>query len=256
MMPPAATKPPAGQRAPSVSKRQKCSEQPRILERPKLPEKSECERDFERAHEKILSIIKSQFESSYEARLDWVKPYLDEERLGTANLQRQRRLIEEQKEKSYSDDDNLSEYTIVSSDTESEPDDLDPDLEEELIKLREGYWEHQIRLTSLLETRPIDIGTVDEVLLLRSHRDRHNHTFAWKQEREKCAAGGGCCGRTCGCCETSLGQYLEPAKDGEEEDERKEVEVLGHCTVECGCCILVRGCYRPHPGLPPVDGDR
>ena len=253
MMLPATTEPLAIQRAPFVSKCQKCLEKPRILERPKAPEKPEYEHNFERAHEKIPSVIRSQFETSYEARMDWVKPYLDEERLGTANLQRQRRLIEEQKEKSYSYDDNISEYTVVSSD--AEPEDLDPDVEEELIKLRENYWEHQIHLTSLIETRPIDVGTVDEVLLLRSHRDRHNRTFAWRLEREKCAASGGCCGRTCGCCERPLGKYLEPAKDGEEEDERKEVEVLGHCTVECGCCILVRGCYRPHPGLPSIDNE-
>lgn len=139
----------------------------------------------------------------------------------------------------------------MSSDTETktEPEDLDldPDLEGEFIKLREKYWEHQIHLNSLVETRPIDVGTVDEVLLLRSHRDRHNRTFAWRLEREKCAANERCCGRTCGCCERVLGKYLKPIKSGEERSERKEVQVLGHCTVECGC-IVVRGCYTPHPG--------
>lgn len=254
MMPSATTKPLVGQGAPLVSKCQKCTENPKILEMPGLPEKQDCERNFERTHEKILSVIRAQFETFYEARLDWVKPYLDEERLGTANLQRQCCLVEEQKEENHSDDDNLSECTFVSSDMKGSDLDLDSELEEELIKLREDYWEHQIRITSLLETRPIDIGTVDEVLLFGSHRDRHNHIFTWKLEREKCAASGNRCGWSCRCCERPLGKYLEPAKDGEEEDERKEVEVLGHCTVQCGCYILMRGCYRPHTGLPPIYG--
>lgn len=261
--------PPAAPKAPAVtmsSALQKCSAGPscpKCSEKSKSPEKPECERNFQLGHARITSQINNQSQVSYEARKNWVKQYVDKERLGTAILQRQHRLIAQQKAKSHSEYDKLSEYTIVSSYAEpkSDPDPEsrsesgpESDLDQELTELREEYWEHQIRLNELFETRPINVGTVEEVLLFRNHRDRYNRPFVWVLERERCAARGGCCGRACGCCERPLDQYLQPAKDGE-QDGRKVVQLMGHCTVECACCIQVRGCYIPHEGLPSEDDD-
>ncbi|GAT30309.1 hypothetical protein RIB2604_03302870 [Aspergillus luchuensis] len=46
--------------------------------------------------------------------------------------------------------------------------------------------------------------------------------------REKCAKNGGCCGRSCGCCEKP-------------QCTRSDREVLGHCTPMCICCRSYRG---------------
>ncbi|KAE8362326.1 hypothetical protein BDV27DRAFT_131705 [Aspergillus caelatus] len=45
--------------------------------------------------------------------------------------------------------------------------------------------------------------------------------------RDDCAGRGGCCGRSCGCCERA-------------RDTEKRIR-LGHCTIECGCCRRARG---------------
>ncbi|KAL5341989.1 hypothetical protein BJX70DRAFT_357508 [Aspergillus crustosus] len=72
----------------------------------------------------------------------------------------------------------------------------------------------------------------------------------WYYQRQACADRGGCCARTCGCCEKMLHQYqsrnfrLDP-KNGEYW--RK---LYGHCTSECACCVITHGIYEPDPRLP------
>lgn len=57
----------------------------------------------------------------------------------------------------------------------------------------------------------------------------------WYMRRElvnDCANRGGCCGRDCGCCAFRAKQSYEKG--------------IGHCTVECFCCVGSRG-RRPSP---------
>ena len=61
-------------------------------------------------------------------------------------------------------------------------------LEKELRELREKYWEHQNRLSWYGILPPTWKLSVREIYVLRTHRDRHNHSYAWVFERGQCAA--------------------------------------------------------------------
>lgn len=209
---------------------------------------AKCERDFKIAHDRLQRDIHSYPDISSTLHIAWVKPYLDEENLGIAILQRRRRLfgkhLAEQQDK-----DSLSKIPEYKNSTSST-------LEQELARLREEYWKHQNRLAEKSNSRPFGHYNllVEEVVLLRQHRDRHNRSFAWVLERDQCAARGGCCGRACACCERPLDQFFRPPREQDQDQgqksEREVVEVLGHCTIECPCCIRFRGCYMPDPRLP------
>ncbi|KAJ5246543.1 hypothetical protein N7468_001526 [Penicillium chermesinum] len=57
----------------------------------------------------------------------------------------------------------------------------------------------------------------------------------WYMRKElvkDCADRGGCCGRDCGCCASRAKHYY--------------IKGIGHCTVECFCCVGFRG-FRPSP---------
>ena len=121
---------------------------------------------------------------------------------------------------------------------------------EEVTRLRGEYWKQQNRLNLLDAVKPISEFPVQEQMLLRKHRDRHGRSYAWVLGQERCAASGGCCGRDCGCCEKVLNKHLMPGRRNLAQEERAVVKVLGHCTVECRCCIEARGCYVPDSRLP------
>ena len=56
---------------------------------------------------------------------------------------------------------------------------------------------------------------------------RCDDTWFMREELIKdCAAQGGCCGRRCGCCA---------------KRQSSRMKIAGHCTVDCGCCINLRG---------------
>lgn len=219
-----------------------------FIEKHTKPRGPKCERDFKIAHERLQRDIHSSPEISSRLRNKWVKPYLDEENVGIAILQRRRRLfgkhLAEQQDKDSLN--KLPEYKTSASSA----------LEQEFAKLREEYWKHQNRLADKSNSRPLGYNNllVQEVVLFRQHRDRNNRSFAWVLERDQCAARGGCCGRSCDCCERPLDQFFRSTRDQDQDQEQKSerevVEVLGHCTVECPCCIRFRGCYMPDPRLP------
>ena len=218
------------------------------------PEKPKCEREFEAAHKKIKQRKKKWSYLNQAVHKEWVLPYLSEETHGTAILQRQHRLMQKQaapaEQKHSGSDEKLPVYSAVPP---TQKDEVLPALEKELAKLREEYWRHQIRLNQYYTSRPMNTIAMDEIVLLRKHRDRHNRPFAWVLNREKCAARGGCCGRTCGCCERPFYQYLQPGDHEQDTGKgRALIDVIGHCTVECACCIQSRSCYMPHPRLPPT----
>lgn len=79
--------------------------------------------------------------------------------------------------------------------------------------LRKEYWKHQVPLIRYYDIQSVDVATVDEQMLLQECRGRHGRLFSWMLHREQCAAHGGCCGCTCGCCEKRLGLYLQSAKE-------------------------------------------
>ncbi|CAG8215410.1 unnamed protein product [Penicillium nalgiovense] len=68
----------------------------------------------------------------------------------------------------------------------------------------------------------------------RNPYDRLRRDPKWYMREEMvqdCSDRGGCCSRECGCCEQ---RHLSKKKKGR-----------GHCTVECRCCIGLRGFELP-----------
>lgn len=188
----------------------------------------------------------------------WVKPYLLEEQLGIAILQRLQRLYKQQQEQEQSSEQLQKTSSLPGSRDILQPPDYNSSvtplpssaiIAEEATRLRGEYWKQQDRLNLLDAVKPINAVPVQEQMLLRKHRDRHGRSYAWVLGQERCAASGGCCGRDCGCCEKVLNQHLMPARNLARE-ESAVVKVLGHCTVECHCCIEARGCYIPDSRLP------
>ncbi|RAL02901.1 uncharacterized protein BO80DRAFT_443150 [Aspergillus ibericus CBS 121593] len=88
----------------------------------------------------------------------------------------------------------------------------------------------------------------DEFEFLQHHRNDDGQTLAWEEDKIMCASLGGCCGRSCRCCERPLRLYLMP--DG---GEKAMVGFYGHCTAECGCCMRHRGFYRPDSRIKALD---
>lgn len=179
---------------------------------------------------------------------EWIVPYLDEEALGIAIRQRLQCLMgkkqnAEQQQKGY--DEKPPAYDFLSETTNDT-------LGQELTSLRGVYWQHQTRLSRHERIRPDERYSGKELTLLRTYRDRYGHPYSWVFDRERCAASGGCCGRTCGCCERPLNQYFQPRAQGQEasmEKARKLLELFGHCTVECACLYTDSGLLCSTPGL-------
>lgn len=224
--------------------------------------KPKCELDFEKEYNYIqgsmsiqLIYVKSAenkfgygFQKYHPIQTDWVKPYLLEEKLGIAILQRCQRLVEHGQQERLktlcTGSTSPPKYTYDSmTDSQST-------LADELQKLHGEYWKHQENLGLLWDIKPTNSPPVKEQMILRKHRDRHGRSYAWVMNQDRCAAAGGCCGRGCGCCEKVLNQYLAPGRDLALVRGTKEAKVLGHCTVECRCCIDIRGCYVPDSRLP------
>jgi hypothetical protein len=70
--------------------------------------------------------------------------------------------------------------------------------------------------------------------VLKDPYDRLRRDPKWYMREEMvqdCSDRGGCCSRECGCCEQ---RHLSKKKKGR-----------GHCTVECRCCIGLRGFELP-----------
>lgn len=186
------------------------------------------------------------FQNYHPVQIDWVRPYLLEEKLGIAILHRCQRLVEHGRQEHLkalcSGSDSPPKYNYDTGTPST--------LANELQKLHGEYWKHQESLGLLENTNPVNFPPVKEQMILRKHRDRHGRSYAWVLGQDQCAASGGCCGRSCGCCEKVLNQYLMPPGKDSAQGIKTKVLVLGHCTVECRCCIDFRGCYVPDSRLP------
>lgn len=98
----------------------------------------------------------------------------------------------------------------------------------EIEELARQYW-HQEREFYRREASCPDGPIKRGFLTWRKNPD-------WYLENEflryDCAGRGGCCGRSCGCCEKP--RHAD-----------REIR-MGHCTVECGCCRRTRGFELSH----------
>jgi hypothetical protein len=122
--------------------------------------------------------------------------------------------------------------------------DTDPELEQydaKIAKLRKAYWDHQLILESELKRKPG--GPWIREWDLKRRRKRQGMTLQWWEASEFCAPGGGCCGRTCGCCENPLRTYVQPNPG---RSCRKVEYIYGHCTAECRCCTQSKGAKIVH----------
>lgn len=61
--------------------------------------------------------------------------------------------------------------------------------------------------------------------------------------REDCANRGGCCGRSCGCCERTRMTKVNTDR----------VHDRGHCTTACSCCLEAHGIDGEHLDMKGVD---
>ncbi|BAE65939.1 hypothetical protein F9C07_12167 [Aspergillus flavus] len=208
-----------------------------------MSELPKCERDFDIAYQEWERDSAEWFDQeAWDKALEsWISPFLEERDFGYAILQRRRRL--------------LSIKPAARPKCEDKSQMKSPDYqeaerkrEEEVNELMEAYWTSNRTLLAMDETMPLAFNVV-EIVLLRSHRDRHGRPYSWVMDRLTCALTGGCCGRACGCCEKPLLTYYHPL-NYKYPDGKMEVGVYGHCTAECPCCIQVRHRYHPHPRLP------
>ncbi|OJJ45688.1 hypothetical protein ASPZODRAFT_143574 [Penicilliopsis zonata CBS 506.65] len=95
----------------------------------------------------------------------------------------------------------------------------------QIKELQRRYWKEErewYRCESLCPPGPQKRG----FHAWRATTDWYHHSAL----RYHCAGRGECCGRSCGCCE----------RRGIEATGRTRLAV-GHCTVECGCCMRDRG---------------
>lgn len=70
---------------------------------------------------------------------------------------------------------------------------------------------------------------------------RDSRWFMREEMVQDCSDRGGCCSRGCGCCEQ---RHLSKRKKG-----------IGHCTIECWCCIGFRGFELPEEEKEEISKD-
>lgn len=96
----------------------------------------------------------------------------------------------------------------------------------ELETLNEAYWERE-RQKYMLDLRPA-AGPLTRAYKF-TQRNPRRHLHPWL--RRDCARQGGCCGRSCRCCERPRSTTRS--------------KCFGHCTSACGCCQRARGFEMP-----------
>ncbi|GLA57660.1 hypothetical protein AtubIFM56815_011288 [Aspergillus tubingensis] len=187
-----------------------------------------CEYYYKKRLEKI------QYQIRYDTPRDqikkWINEYNEEETLGFAILQRQRRLenekqmagAQQQQQQFRRRQCKQCQYQkeICSACHEAmQRADVPPpylsrcpeDLERNLAKLREELWKSRARLEAISQKLTDSRSWwALYAMVPRWRRNDAGRTFKWVEGRMSCADRGGCCGRTCGCCEEVLLEYQRP----------------------------------------------
>ncbi|RDH20545.1 hypothetical protein M747DRAFT_351023 [Aspergillus niger ATCC 13496] len=163
----------------------------------------------------------------------WISEFNDEETLGFAIIQRQRRLENEKKtaeeqqqreerrqfRRRRCEQCRYQEEMCSACHEATQAADVPPpyssrspeDFKQDLAKLREEFVKNRIRLEAIKQKLTDSRSWwVTYAMAPRWHRDDTGRTFKWIEGRRKCADLGGCCGRTCGCCEKVLIEYQRP----------------------------------------------
>lgn len=147
---------------------------------------------------------------------------------------------------------NQMSLNTVSKDTSYTEEDRRRELQELNVELRRI----QLELFNKWHDAPDNAGA--RICKLGfEHTDEEGRSAIWYNERESCSEGGGCCGRSCGCCEKPLHEYyvdtgrsyVANGETGSTEG-KKLVRLYGHCTAECACCVITHGVYKPRQDLP------
>lgn len=226
-----------------------------------------CEYYYKKRLEEI------QYHIGYDTPRDqikkWINEYNEEETLGFAILQRQRRLENEKQMAGARQEQQQFrrrrckqcqyQKEMCSACHEAmQTADVPPpylsrcpeDLELNLAKLREELWKSRARLEAISQKLTDSRSWwALYAMVPRWRRNDAGRTFKWVEGRMSCADRGGCCGRTCGCCEEVLLEYQRPKW---RDSGKVRIKVHSHCTAECACCIQFRGFYTPHPALPAI----
>ncbi|QMW36745.1 hypothetical protein G4B84_012274 [Aspergillus flavus NRRL3357] len=138
-----------------------------------MSELPKCERDFDIAYQEWERDSAEWFDQeAWDKALEsWISPFLEERDFGYAILQRRRRL--------------LSIKPAARPKCEDKSQMKSPDYqeaerkrEEEVNELMEAYWTSNRTLLAMDETMPLAFNVV-EIVLLRSHRDRHGRPYSW-----------------------------------------------------------------------------
>jgi hypothetical protein len=180
-------------------------------------------------------------------RKKFVRDFKYEEHKGVVILQREKRLTDRRQEILAEKKQNDAE--IGDSDGEW----LEAiakrlfDIEQKILEMRKLYHAHLIEMRRLLLSTKKDNAFFRGLMMERkchySFIPSHNEPYFWLKAKADCARSGGCCGRECRCCDKPLRAY----STGSAIPWKKEGGVYGHCTAECGCCIMHYGGYTPHP---------
>lgn len=144
-----------------------------------------------------------------EDALQWTNGFISAEIAICRVVQRERYLIEEANA--------LSKSVATSSGSTNTTEEKTAlgRYEIELERLNNQYWSLLGETTELEGEKPAGVfGKAFDTL----REDPDWYVCPWL--RHNCADRGGCCGRSCGCCE-------DPAR--------------GHCTSQCGCCVRTQG---------------
>ncbi|KAF3407141.1 hypothetical protein DPV78_001492 [Talaromyces pinophilus] len=175
----------------------------------------------------------------------WKRDYEQEEQNGVAILQREKRLTNERaailktKHDGCLGDDEL--WHAKNSEKLYSVDGA-------LLQTRSLYQAHQQKMHQLLLSKRSHAYHRDVWMPRKAQYafiPGHDKPYSWRETRAACARSGGCCGRECGFCENPMKDYYLPP--GYFSKGRTKVELYGHCTAECGCCIRYTGGYTPHP---------
>lgn len=124
-----------------------------------------------------------------------------------------------------------------------------------LRRLRSKLLNIQAQLNKSSDRAPDDAAMWIRNKFWRARLYEDGRSNFWNHRRQGCANRGGCCARTCGCCEKALDEYWTRDYSGARGPKGTMflMKVYGHCSSECACCVITHGVYVPDSRLPSPD---